>query len=129
MNDDGLYVPVPLMRYRPRRHGKSIHLTENTAELLPAGTAGTTDWAYRTPPPDLSDAEWCSRLGEWMSGPEYDCLFHEHRGDKAFGCGEEGEEGVRGIIGKAWMCFDGGVGGGDKDGDGDGNGDAGGEGE
>ena len=63
--DDGLYVPVPLMRYRPRRHGKFIHLTENTAELLPAGTL-STDWAYRTSPPpdDRADAEWCSRLGE-----------------------------------------------------------------
>ena len=118
--DDGLYVPVPLMRYRPRRHGKFIHLTENTAELLPAGTT-STDWAYRTSPPpeDRADAEWCSRLGEWMLARDYDCLFHEHRGDKGFGCrAAEGEEGVRGIVGKAWGCFEGGVvGGEDTDGE------------
>ena len=45
-----------------------------------------------------------------MLAPDYDCLFHEHRGDKGFGCRAEGEEGVRGIVGKAWVCFEGGWG-------------------
>lgn len=52
-----------------------------------------------------------------MLAPDYDCLFHEHRGDKGFGCRAEGEEGVRGIVGKAWVCFEGGVGCEDTDGD------------